>query len=157
MSVDNREYVMILIDHDHRHKALSSVGQRDRHRSGIEVEHAYRIKRVAVAALDGVVVDWRQGTEMQELAEGVLLLEAGKDLVRLGPDEVVGGNRDARAGRRLRRRLRLCECRRRYGEQQACADLNAKIFHGVLPIDWTAIRSISGSTHILSKNGFSGP
>ena len=80
---------MILVDHDHRHEAFARIGQRDRYRPGIEVEHARRIERVAVGALDDVVVDRRQFAIVIELAEATLRHEAGKDRVRLGADEVV--------------------------------------------------------------------
>ncbi len=69
---------MILIDHDHRHEALPRVRQGDRHRSGIEVVHTQRVKRVAVLALDVLVLDRRQPAEVLELTERTLLHEAGK-------------------------------------------------------------------------------
>ncbi len=78
--IDDREHVMILIDHDHRHEALARIGQRDRHRSGIEVEHTHRIECVAVAALDDLVVDWRQFAEVLELAEAARLRTPAKVL-----------------------------------------------------------------------------
>lgn len=85
--IDNLEHLMILIDHDHRHEALARVGQRDRHWSGIEFEHTHSIKRVAVAALNGMIVNCRKFAEVQELAEAALFLELGRGFVRLGADE----------------------------------------------------------------------
>jgi hypothetical protein len=83
---------MILIDHDHRHEALARVGQRDRHWSGIEVEHTHGIKLVAVAALDGMIVNCRKFAEVQELAEAALFLEVGKGLSDSARMKIVGGN-----------------------------------------------------------------
>ena len=118
--VDDREHVVVLVDHLHRHEALARVGQRDRHRSGIEVEHTRRIKRVAIGALDDVVVDRRQLAVVVELAEAALRDEAGKDRsvsARMKLSAVTG----TRSPAGLRSGLRLRECRSGDGEQHAAA------------------------------------
>ena len=68
-AVDDRRRVVVLVDHLHRHEALARIGQRDRHRPGIEIEHGRRIQRVAVQADDRLLVDRRRLATVVELAE----------------------------------------------------------------------------------------
>ncbi len=49
-TADDHRRVLVFIEHLYRPEALAGIGQRDRHRSGIEVEHRPRIQRVAVGA-----------------------------------------------------------------------------------------------------------
>ena len=70
---DRSPRVLILIDDLHRHEPLARIGQRDRHRPGVEVEHHRRIERVAVHPDDGLVVDRRQFAVVLELSEAALL------------------------------------------------------------------------------------
>jgi hypothetical protein len=100
----------------------------------------------------------RELAVVEELAEAALRHEPGKDGVRLGADEVVRGDGHGIAGGCWLGGLCLCEFPGGYGEQQQSgADANAKTIHGFLLIHCSAIRSMSGNTHCLSKNGFSGP
>jgi hypothetical protein len=53
--------IMIFIDDHEGHKTLAGVGERDRHWRGCEIEHAERIKRVAVQPYDGLVINSELG------------------------------------------------------------------------------------------------
>jgi len=69
---------------------------------------------------------------VDELAKRTLLHEHREVHVGFGAGKVVGGDRDGIAGRRLRGGL--CECGGGRREQQARADLNAKIFMASLSL-----------------------
>jgi hypothetical protein len=47
-AVIDRWGVLVLIDYLHRHESLAGIGQRNCHRTGVEVEHRSGIQRVAV-------------------------------------------------------------------------------------------------------------
>ena len=71
-------------------KRLPCIGQRDRHRPGIEIEHRRGIERVAVEPDDGLIVDRRRLAAMKELAEAAVLDDVAEIEVALGAHEVVG-------------------------------------------------------------------
>ena len=102
-----RRRVLILIDDLQRHEALAGVGQRDRDRSGVEVEDGRRIKRVAVHADDRLVVDRRELAMVLKFSEPAFLQSDHTEIeIGLGTDEVIDGDRNG-ACRGWRRRLRL--------------------------------------------------
>src|SRR5262249_8191147 len=88
--------VMVLIDRRHGYETLASLGQCDLHRSGIKVEHCFRIKRVAVWAHAWALK--RQVAQMNELAERSALDELGEIHVGLGASEVVSRDRHGIVG-----------------------------------------------------------
>ena len=76
-----------------RHEAFAGIRQRERYRSGVEIEHGRRVERVAVLPDDGLVVDRREFAMVLELAEAVLLERDGAHVqVGFGADEVVDGD-----------------------------------------------------------------
>ena len=81
---------MVLVDHLHRHEALARVGQGDRHRPGVEIEHRRRIERVAIQADDRLLVDRRRLAAVEELPEAAILDDVAEIEIALGADEVVG-------------------------------------------------------------------
>ena len=55
--VSDKRHIMIFVDDLQRHEVLAGVGKCDRQRPGCEIEHAKRIKRVAVEPNDRLVLD----------------------------------------------------------------------------------------------------
>ena len=68
--IKDRRSVLVLIDYLHHHETLAGIGQGDRHRTGVKVEHRERIQRVTVGANYAPADDRRQLAAMPELAEG---------------------------------------------------------------------------------------
>jgi hypothetical protein len=66
----DRRGILILIDYLHHHETPVGVWQRDRHRTGVQVEHRERIQRVTIGANYAPADDRRQLAAMPELAEG---------------------------------------------------------------------------------------
>jgi hypothetical protein len=98
--------VLVFVDHLHRQEALARIGQGDRHRTGIEVEHRRRIERIAVHPDNRLPGDRRRLAAMHELAKAAVLDHAAEIKIRLGADEIVGGYGDRLVGKR---RLRAAE------------------------------------------------
>ena len=73
-------------------KRLPAFGKVILHRPGIEIEHGFRIKRVAVRTHAGIFK--RQVPKMDELAEGAPLGEESEIHVGLGAIEIVGRDRN---------------------------------------------------------------
>ena len=96
-AIKDRRGVLVLIDYLHHHETLAGIGQRHRHRTGVEVEHRERIQRVTVGANYAPADDRRQLAAMPELAEGARFDGLTKIDVCLGAVVVVGGNRDSSA------------------------------------------------------------
>jgi hypothetical protein len=67
-AVKDRRSVLVLIDYLHHHETLAGIGQRDRHRTGVEVEHRERIQGVTVGADYAPADDRRQLAAMPEFA-----------------------------------------------------------------------------------------
>ena len=97
---------MILIDDLHPHVALAGVGQRDRHRPGIEVDNRERIQRVAIGSRNALLSGRRKLAAMPEFAETAVLDHAGEIDVGLGAIVVLDGNELSLGGGRLCRRYR---------------------------------------------------
>src|SRR5258706_14791362 len=93
--------LVILVDRQQGPEALARLRQRDRYRSGIEIEHRQRPQNVAVGADDGLLIDADRVATVVELSEAVLFDGAGKIRVGLGADEVVDGDGNDVAGGRL--------------------------------------------------------
>ena len=86
--------VLVFVDHLHRQETLARIGQGDRHRTRVEIEHRRRIERVAVHPDDGLLGDRRRFAAMHEFAETPVLDHAAEIEIRLGADEIVGGDGD---------------------------------------------------------------
>jgi hypothetical protein len=69
-AIVDRRGVLVLIDDLHHHETIARIGQRDRHRTGVEVEHRERIQRVTVGPNYAPAGDRRQLAAMPELAKG---------------------------------------------------------------------------------------
>jgi hypothetical protein len=116
---------VVFVDHLHRHETLSGIGQGDRGRSGIEVEYARGIERVAIEADHRLIVDRCGFPAVKELSEATLLHQGSGVGIGFGADEVIGGD-----GHRIVRR-------RGSGErgQRQCGGANNKIdLHATLPL-----------------------
>jgi hypothetical protein len=84
-------------------KRFAGVGQCDRDRTGVEVEHASGIQRVAVHAHDRLLIDGRQRPVVVEIAEAAELDDVTEIEVGLGAREVLDRDRGCRASRVLLR------------------------------------------------------
>jgi hypothetical protein len=81
--------VLILIDDLHPHVARASVGQRDRHRSGIEVDNRERIQRVAIRSRNALLSGRRKLAAMPEFPKTAVPDHAGEIDIGLGAVVVI--------------------------------------------------------------------
>jgi hypothetical protein len=94
-------------------------------RTGVEIEHAFRIERIAIHTHDLLVGDVGQFPAVDQPAERALMDEAGEIGVGLGAHEIVRGDGlhggllrfAVRSGRRVH--VRTLPLRRSVGEQIA--------------------------------------
>ncbi len=84
--------IVVFVDHYHRHEAIARFRQGDPHRSRVEIEHSFGIKRVAIGTHNDPFD--RQIAKMDKLAERTLLDDEREVHVGLGPVEVVGRDRN---------------------------------------------------------------
>jgi hypothetical protein len=100
------------------------IRQRDRHRSGVEIEHRRRVEGIAIEADDRLLVDRCGLAAVMELADAAFLDDIAEVKVAFGPDKVVGRDGNGRL------RLRMC-----FGRAYQCQDQRESRqsgFHGSL-------------------------
>ncbi len=72
-AIEDRWHIVILVDHLHRHEALARIGERNRDRAGIEIEHRLGIERVTIHTNDVLLVDRDRLAAVDEPAEAAIL------------------------------------------------------------------------------------
>src|SRR4029077_4122931 len=110
--VIDRLRVLAFVDYLHRHEMLVGVGQRNRHRTGIEVENRKGIQGVAIGPDNASPTNWRAVATAPELAKSSALGDESKIDIGLRAIVVVNGDRHSRARRCLR------TCNEAYCSQQ---------------------------------------
>ena len=100
-AVIDRLRVLVFVDYLHRHEMPVGVGQRNRHRTRIEVENRQGIQGVAVGPDNASPTNRREVTTVPELAKSSALGDESKIDIGLGAIVVVNGDRHSRARRCL--------------------------------------------------------
>ena len=140
-AVDGRR-VVVLADGHQRHEARAGIRQRDRHRSGIEIENRRRIERIAVEPDHRLVIDRGRLAAMVTASRARRPPWRGcRYRIGLGADEVVDGDRHGATGRRLRPSLRD------RSEGQSQGDDRELGRHGCLPFEFGSPRCSGGAFH----------
>src|SRR5262249_18591571 len=94
--------VLVFVDYLHRHEMLAGIGQRNRHRTTIEVEKREGIQGVAVGPDNASPTNRREVTAVPELAKRSALGNETKIDIGLGAIVVVDGDRNSPTRRSLR-------------------------------------------------------
>src|SRR4029077_127205 len=76
--------VLILIDDLHPHETLGAIGQRNRHRSSIEVKNRKRVQRCAAGTNNTLLDGSRKLAAMAEFSETAVLDHPGEIHIGLG-------------------------------------------------------------------------
>lgn len=102
-TIKDRRGILVLTNDLHHHEAHAGIWQRDRYRTGVEIEHCERTQCVTIGANDTLVDNRRELSAMPEFAQVARFDCLAKIDICLGTVIVVDGNRDAGAGRPRKR------------------------------------------------------
>ena len=151
-SVNDLDGVCVLVDDLQRQKALARVGEGDRDRPGVEIEHRRGIERVPVHPRHALMVEGDRIAAMDELAQAPLFHDSGEMEIGFGAREIFRGDGDRRPGRRMdvRRGRRGC----RGGEQQGefHRRLRRKVSSASGPVN-VSLRRSAGNRHLMRAAG----